>query len=380
MIRWSVAAIGAVLLSLGQAVTATAAQTPVTTCGQVVTGNGFLVANLDCTGIVGPGVVLADRARLDLRTFTLSGGDGDGVLCEGSCRVSGRDTSVGGTITGFTGDGIVARSPVGSVGQLRLYRVNIVNNGGSGARVDEAEGAMTVGRSVIEGNGGRGLASPQRMRVSRSTIAANALEGIHGDQVYVLDSLVELNGIGVDVSGYLNLNHSDVVNNAGDGIRLGASLQVFRAHITGNGDSGIVFSTVSGQAQIQLAEVSDNGLDGIRVDGAQPDRLRLRLAFVRRNGRNGVVANRLLLHQSRIDDNAFHGVYMPPGMGVCTLNIDQYSLIGNGTDASCGVSVTCADIASCETPANVSGHTVCGTSYDSASGFPGASWGVCDED
>lgn len=380
MRRTSVAAIGAVLLGIGQAATAVAGQTPVTTCGQVVSGNGVLLADLDCTGIVGPGVILTDHARLDLRTFTLSGGDGDGVLCEGYCRVSGRDTSLGGTITGFTGDGVVGRSPVESSAQLRLYRINIRDNGGNGARVDEAEGTVTVSKSFIEGNDAAGLVSPQRMRVSRTLVSGNTLEGVRGAKVYVLDSTVEMNGIGVDASNYLNLNHSDVLDSVGDGIRLGASLQVFKAHITGNGDSGIVFSSVFGEAHVQFAEISDNGLDGIRVDGPQPDRLRLELVFARHNGRHGVVANRLLLHQCRIDENAFHGVYMPPGMGACTLNIDQYSLVGNGTDASCGVSAACADIASCETPANISSHSVCGTSYDSASGFPGVSWGVCDDD
>jgi hypothetical protein len=359
---------------------ALATEVPVTACGQLVTGKGSLVADLDCSGIVGPGVILADYSSLDLGSFTLSGGDGDGVLCQGYCVVRSGDTEVGGTIAGFSGDGVVARNPLESIGQVRVTRVTVRDNGGNGVSVDEADGSVTVGKSEVRGNGAMGVFSPQRMRINRSTISGNALEGIRGERVKITGSVVELNSTGVDASLYLNVDHSEIVNNTGDGLRVGASLRVFYTHVQGNGGSGIVFSAISGDAHIQLAEVSDNGLDGIRIDGPQTERLRMQVTFIRRNGRNGLVGNHMLVNQCRIDDNAFHGIYAPPGGEPCRVGIDRYSMVGNGTDPSCGVSVACADIATCDPPLNLGTATECGTSYDTSSGFPGTNWGICDDD
>lgn len=157
-------------------------------------------------------------------------------------------------------------------------------------------------------------------------------------------------------------------------------MRVFYVHIERNGGSGVVFTGISGDAHIQFAEISDNGLDGILVDGPQTERLRMQLGFVRRNGRNGVVANHMLLNQCRIDDNAFHGVYSPAGGEPCRVGLDRYSMVCNGTDPSCGVSVTCADIATCDPPLYLGPVTECGTTWDSSSGFPGASWGLCNDD
>ena len=69
-----------------------AAQAPVevNTCGQVVTGDGFLAADLDCSGFTGglldygAAVVLSRGSTLDLGGFTLRGGQ-IGVICAKPC-------------------------------------------------------------------------------------------------------------------------------------------------------------------------------------------------------------------------------------------------------------------------------------------------------
>ena len=80
---------------------------PLTACGQSVTGDVALTANLDCAGSPDPGVRLGHTSTLDLQGFTLSGGGGDGVICEGRCSVI--SSVPGGTISGFAGHGM-ARS------------------------------------------------------------------------------------------------------------------------------------------------------------------------------------------------------------------------------------------------------------------------------
>jgi hypothetical protein len=355
-----------------------ASSVTLTTCGQSLSGAVVLAGDLDCAGAPDPGVRLGHASTLDLQGFTLSGGNGDGVVCEGRCAVISDED--GGTIAGFAGDGIVARDPTESSAFMRVNHVIVRDNGGYGIRVDEADGGAAVSKSEILGNGGAGIASPGRMRVSNVTVSGNQLEGIRGENVSVLESLVELNGTGIEISGYGKLDSTDVFDNVGDGVHGGPTFRTFRVQVERNGGSGIVLSSVEKNTVIQLAEVSDNGLDGIRVDGPQLHRVRLRFAFVRRNGRHGIVSRHIDLHQSRVDDNAFHGVFGEPGGEPCIARLDRYSLLGNGTDPSCGVAVTCADVAICDPPLAFNESTECDTSYDSSSGFPGTSWSICDAD
>ena len=68
------------------------APTPVTTCGQSVTGVGALTADLDCSAVPGPAIILQSGARLEMASFTLTGND-IGIRCEvGSCKINGPGT------------------------------------------------------------------------------------------------------------------------------------------------------------------------------------------------------------------------------------------------------------------------------------------------
>jgi hypothetical protein len=351
---------------------------PLTACGQTVTGDVALTANLDCAGAPEPGVRLGHTSTLDLQGFTLSGGGGDGVICEGRCSVI--STEPGGTISGFAGHGIVGRHPVESIALLRINRVVVRDNGGDGILIDEPEGRLSVSKGEVIGNGGAGIAAPGSMRIAHVTVSGNGLQGIRGESVRTTECLVELNGTGIEATVYAKLELTDILDNVGDGVRAGPSFRTFRAHVQGNGGTGIVLTSVERNVLVQFAEVSDNGVDGIRVDGPQLSRVRLKFAFVRRNGRHGIVSRHIDMHQSRVDDNAFHGVFGEPAPEGCIARLDRYSLVGNGTDPSCGVSVACADVAICDPPLAFNPTTECSTSYDTASGFPGTSWNICDAD
>ena len=357
---------------------ASAAPVPVTTCGQVVHGFGQLTGDLDCTGQSDPGVRLGHGSKLDLAGFTLAGGDGDGVACDGRCAITSKED--GGTIAGFAGHGVVSRPAVDSNVGVRVNRTIVRDNGGNGVWIDELRGSMTITKSAILGNGGMGVFSPDRLRVGRSTISGNQLEGANGDTVLTLYSLFELNGTGITAATFARVAKSDVIDNVGDGIQIGASLRTNRLNVLRNGGNGILFTGISADAQVFFAEVSDNGLDGVRVAGPQTQRLRVKYAFVRGNGGSGVVSRDVRVNVSRLDDNGLYGVVAEPGDGDCRVGVDRFSVLGNGTDPSCGVSTTCADVASCDPPLHVTPKTDCATSYDTSSGFPGSSWGVCDDE
>ena len=75
------------VLSAGDAVAATI----VTTCGQSVTGPAVLAADLDCSAVSGPAVVLATGGTLSLGGFTLTASE-VGVQCMGLCSIFGPGT------------------------------------------------------------------------------------------------------------------------------------------------------------------------------------------------------------------------------------------------------------------------------------------------
>jgi hypothetical protein len=95
----------------------------------------------------------------------------------------------------------------------------------------------------------------------------------------------------------------------------------------------------------------------------------------------GIVADRLVkVIRSTIMDNRTVGVasgnfQCEPGKVVA---IDS-TITGNGTDPLCGVTYTCADVASCKREPIIR-RTVCDTSYKLDSGVPGNTLGVCTLD
>jgi hypothetical protein len=105
-----------VTILLGSIPVARASDTPVTACGQTVSGVGVLTADLDCSATAGPAVKLAKGARLELGGFTLTATD-TGVLCDtGRCAV--------------TGPGTIRRpsyAPTSSYGVYAYYRLRIAD-------------------------------------------------------------------------------------------------------------------------------------------------------------------------------------------------------------------------------------------------------------
>jgi hypothetical protein len=156
-----------------------AAQVPVevNTCGQVVSGDGFLAADLDCTGFTGgllgygAAVILSRRATLDLRGFTLRGGE-YGVICAKpcggasnalcsvpSCKIRGG----GGTIAGATKIGILSERVV-------LDDVTVRDHGYTG--ITTVDGEVRLVNSLVTGNE-IGIATNRYVLLFNSSVAGN---------------------------------------------------------------------------------------------------------------------------------------------------------------------------------------------------------------
>lgn len=362
----------AVLLSAGLAM----AGTEVTSCGQVVSGSAFLSGDLDCSSSGTDGVVLAGGS-LDLRGFTITADSSFGscgVLCTRSCKVV--STPPGGTITG-AGFGIcddafdadLARS-------VRLNDLLVTGNIAFGVFTQEA--GVRIANSTVSNNGIAVEAQSStrgRVRVVTSTITSNGRGVVANHGALIRDSVISGNtNDGASVSTKLTVKNSQIIGNG----TYGASSDKNRfvdSVISGNGEEGIRLFLGSERLKVLRTTIDGNGSDGVFLAGV---RTLIRDSTITNNGGHGLnrASRKLKVVGSTVSDNRLNGVDAP-GFAGCTVALQFVgsTISGNGSDPSCGVSVTCADIASCAPP-SLSAST-CDTSYDTNSGFPGLSWGVC---
>lgn len=369
----------AAILILAPASAATAASVEITACGQVIaSGNGFLEADLDCTGHAGPGVALSRGTSLDLRGHVLSGGDGNGIECTDKCLVTSRFEDA--SVEGFAGHGIVVAQGTDSTPRVTVRSIAVRDNGGSGILVDAPAGNASVRRVEITGNGDAGVSAPGFVRAGACTVSDNTGVGLSGGRMLVKKATIQRNAVGIVSTQYLLVNTVEVSENIGDGIQADKAFKSRFLNSLSNGGTGLVMASIDGPARVFFTEISDNGGDGIRVDGSHIKLLFTRWCFVRRNAGSGIVSHNLRATFTRADDNGLFGVVGLPNAEGCKLRLNRFSMSGNATDAACGVSQTCADIASCDELMFFHPETACATSYDTNSGFPGTSLGVCPGD
>jgi Right handed beta helix region len=144
----------------------------VTACGQqVFGGRAFLTGDLDCTGVDGTAAVVLSPGRLDLNGFTITGGNGIGVLLLGRSRIEGP-----GRITGSFEEN-VAQWNDSTVTKIR--NVTISNSiTGSGVRAPFEDSKVIVRDATITGNARHGIETSRLVRVRGGTIANNGLDGV----------------------------------------------------------------------------------------------------------------------------------------------------------------------------------------------------------
>jgi hypothetical protein len=183
-----------------------AAQTEVTSCGQVVTGNAHLSADLDCTGfegesflpdkpapttVAGAAVLVSRKGTLDLQGHSIIGGQ-FGVYCGTSCTVRG------GTITGATSTGIFAaknltvrNATVSGVGDTALFVQRIL----------KVYDSTVTGNRYVTWFG-------NTVKLVRSTVTGNTEHAITGNKIELIDSTVTGNGLDIGSSRIPRLKNS----------------------------------------------------------------------------------------------------------------------------------------------------------------------------
>jgi hypothetical protein len=360
--------------------------TEVNTCGQVVSGSTYLAADLDCTGFSGDAITL-QGGTLDLRGFALTGGVGDGVTCTRSCKIT--SDPAGGTITGASSYGVFGDIAGGEIAHVRISNITVQFNG-DGVRA--ALGNITVTDSLIADNSGLfgigvSSASDKNAKVIRSTVTGHTLVGVSGgNNAVVVDSDVSSNpGQGVLAGEKAVVRGSTVSFNGQQGISAGPGFttsgpKVVDSAVMGNGGAGIEGSG-SGRMMVIRSNVSGNGGQGI-LQGLGTRPVIVRESTISGNALEGIrdesAHDTKILQNSTITGNGLHGIYSANTVATpdeCTPLIRDSIVTGNGTDADCGVTETCADLAACAVPNLL--NVTCDTSYDTLSGFPGTSWGVC---
>jgi hypothetical protein len=200
-----------VLLCLALPVSAIASvPVPVTTCGQVLTGDGYLTGDLDCSGqtIGAASVTLSKTGRLNLGGFTITGSSDpdvfDIVRCEDRCIIlgpgtinggehgiasragkSGRVDAIGVTVTGAEFGMLVPN--------LHASQIVVTGNTFEGIRSHKAK----IVDSQITGNGGMGagVRGDDVVRLFATTVTGNGAAGVEGGKLHATDSQITGNGI-----------------------------------------------------------------------------------------------------------------------------------------------------------------------------------------
>lgn len=218
-------------LALSATLALAADPVPVTTCGQVLEGDGILVADLDCSGETTdePAVVLARGGTLDLAGFTITsraypdGSPTSVVRCDRSCRIvgpgvilgsstaygacveakdfrPGRSVAVENATIAGAWIGVLARN-------VTVEGSTISNNRSVGiwagfARVEDSSitgNGLGADGSVMRG----GVFGQIKSRVENSTVTGNGMSGVYGWKLRVIDSTVSGNDAYTDCASHL---------------------------------------------------------------------------------------------------------------------------------------------------------------------------------
>jgi hypothetical protein len=200
------ALVGIVALSLGAS--AASAQTVVTTCGQEVSGDVVLAADLDCTGVE-LGLVI-NGGKLAMNGHSISNANDENVRCTKPCTIVGPGLITGALWFGVNaletsvhmqqvdvtnchvggvqawkkcvldGPATISGNGVGVRGGKSVKANNVTITGNQGPAIDVASikpvGAAVVKGCTITGNGS-GISAQSRVKVTDSTITGNGVFG-----------------------------------------------------------------------------------------------------------------------------------------------------------------------------------------------------------
>lgn len=352
------------------------AQTILASCGQTVSGQVVLAADLDCSAAGEPSVTFESSGTLSLAEHTFSGT----VIAP----VQGLEIVGPGTITG-PGDGVYARGSFLHGPHIVVSgAAEIAGNAGIGVYVDANPGnrpSVTVLGASISDNGSNGISvmtaaacpslnciPPGKVRLREASLVGNGAHALSASNISIQRSTVTGNQSGVNmrfenIRRKLSIRDSSIDDNVIAGIVMQtaarAKLKVVRSSISRNA-TGIFDDTRSHRSQITLRDVvlDANGY-AFRAPPA-----------------SGAVDGKLNLVRSQISRSAFSGISAPPGLSV---RLADTTVLESGTDPDCDISVPCFDLDTSVAP-RLSSTAACGTSHVFDSGLPGQSWNLCASD
>ncbi|MCC6849131.1 MAG: hypothetical protein IT294_11580 [Deltaproteobacteria bacterium] len=156
-----------------------------------------------------------------------------------------------------------------------------------------------------------------------------------------------------------------ITGNTGDGVRTDKTAKVTGATVSANGGDGVRSKKA---AVLNGANILDNSGDGVRTDLTAT----VKASTVSGNGGNGIDSDTIAkaMKGSVVTGNGFDGI-----RGI-RAQLHDSTATGNATDATCGITDECADVASDLFP-KVKGTSTCGTSRNPELG---GTWGVCSND
>ncbi len=223
---------------------------PVTTCGQVVSGDALLVGDLDCWPLQ-DGVVI-EKGTLDMNGFTIRGSV-RGIVC-GSGGVTdqkGKCTILGpGAISATISQGILANNKlvldgvtvfandnvgIAPAGRFRIVNSHVWINSGKGISGIDPYNKLRgrIDNSIIEENGGHGVADFSNVRIKNSVIERNGGSGVRIDRIKATDSTITGNGLfGVHGGDYFSTGPDCCC------IDRPRRIKLVRTQVTGNGTDG----------------------------------------------------------------------------------------------------------------------------------------------
>jgi parallel beta-helix repeat protein len=335
--------IGIVLFGLSVITKSASANSVV--CGDLVTGNVNLTANLDCSFIsadFGPMLVVEGPARLNLNGFKVIGNGSDSCI-----ELTGSKAKVrNGTVT-QCGDGVV----IAGTGRHKVFRIKSIYNEKTGFKVrGNSNGNRLTWNEAIGNAGSNFLIETEScgnhlmknkaedsvkdrgyyVRGSNNRLYKNKADGNYDDALRIRN-------------GTKNIAKYNIFSDteSGEGVEIDSEYNVVRKNIIKQNNRGIRIRKNDNVVKENI--ILNSGLEGIRVESSDN---RLSGNFIKHNGfvadqetgifrdgiklETGAMSNRLT--RNLLFSNSGNGINVDKG---ATGNkIDHNMAIGNGVDDS----------------------------------------------
>ncbi len=233
------------------------AQTAVSACGQIVSGDAYLTNDLDCAPNLA-GAVIVEGGRLDLGGFTIRGGE-IGVLCarpiwEEGIFIYRKCHVFGGTIANYELAGVAAK-------KLELTDVTITGGRGIAVSPHKSLRFANLVLDVLPEPHNLGILSFTGTVKGTNLSLQGGVIGIHAGRKVDIDGMVASGSLAHAIRGSDVRLRNAILSDGGAGVAGGKKATIESSTITGHADEGVsarriklVGSTVTGNGLDLLAE------------------------------------------------------------------------------------------------------------------------------